>query len=269
MCKPSRFINFGFICVLSITPFLAKAESIVYSSSSNPLPPNLPSFGYEANQTSEFGDLISFAGTARFLTSVDVTMSNWALESTYEAVGTSPGFDMTLTLNLYSAGTGNSVGPLISTQDIVALIPWRPEADPACANPSQWKAGNGGCYNGLASTVTFFMNHESVPDSIIYGLAYNTGDNGYNPIGVAGPYNSLNFGVSFAPPSVGTDTVTGTGYYADKTSVFQESTGWTYTGAISFNADPAVPEPGTVGLMGAGLAGLLWGARRRFSRTAA
>ena len=106
--------------------------SVIYNSIPAPLPGNVPSLGYQATQTSEFGDLISFAAGPRSLTDVTLVMSDWATESTYEAVGTSAGFNVPLTLNLYDVGPGNSVGSVISSQTINAFVPWRPEADPIC-----------------------------------------------------------------------------------------------------------------------------------------
>ncbi len=57
--------------------------STIYNNIPGPLPPNIPSLGYQANQTAEFGDLIMFAGTDRSLTQVTLVMSDWALASTY------------------------------------------------------------------------------------------------------------------------------------------------------------------------------------------
>ena len=39
-----------------------------YNSIPGPLPPNLPSLGYEATGTQEFGDLIQFAAASNALT---------------------------------------------------------------------------------------------------------------------------------------------------------------------------------------------------------
>ena len=132
-------------------------------------------------------------------------MSDWATESTYEAVGTSAGFNVPLTLNLYDVGPGNSVGSVISSQTINAFVPWRPEADPTCPGGTAWRDGGGICWNGLAFEVTFDFSGVLVPDSIIYGLAFNTGTWGYAPRGAPGPYDSLNFGLADLPPTVGTN----------------------------------------------------------------
>src|SRR5438045_9373767 len=62
---------------------LAVGASVIYNSIPSPLPPNVPSLGYQATQTSEFGDLIQFGGASRVLKQVTLVMSDWALASDY------------------------------------------------------------------------------------------------------------------------------------------------------------------------------------------
>ena len=66
---------------LALAGFAAHA-TVIYSNLEDPLPGNLPSLGYQATSTAEFGDHIQFAAGPRKLDSVTITMSNWALEST-------------------------------------------------------------------------------------------------------------------------------------------------------------------------------------------
>src|ERR1700719_371817 len=61
----------------------AVSSSVVYNATPSPLPPNVASLGFQANQTSEFGDYVHLGGTNRVLSSVTVTMSDWALYSDY------------------------------------------------------------------------------------------------------------------------------------------------------------------------------------------
>jgi hypothetical protein len=243
---------------------------IVYSTLPPPALPSEPSLGYEATQTSEFGGLIQFAGTDRSLTTVTVALDNWAYESTYETVGHSTGFDENLTLNLYNTGVGDLPGSLIATETITDLVPWRPEPDPTDCAPgsnNDYLGSDGNCYAGALSTATFDFTGVGVPDEIIFGLAYNTADYGYNPLLVAGPYNSLNFAVSTSGTSVGSQPSPDTAYwntstagnYADNgaggVGIFRQDTNWTpYSGAIEFDA--TTPEPGSLLLLGAGLLAL-------------
>jgi hypothetical protein len=241
---------------------------VLYSTMPSPVPVNVPSLGYEATSTAEFGQGIALAGGgAASLSSVDVLMSDWALESTYETVGTSTGFYVPLTLNLYNVGPGDSVGSLIDTDTIDAFIQWRPEADPiACG--SAFLGSDGQCYNGLAQVVTFDLSNVDVPNQFIYGLAFNTTDYGSNPTGVPGPYESLNFGlmgdgVDPVTPSTGSDLVANSAYWntsqasfyldggAGGVGIFRlDANDWEgYDPAVTFNGSvSAVPEPHDVGL---------------------
>ena len=136
-------------------------------------------------------------------------MSDWALEFTYETVGTSTGFTWPLTLNLYNVGAGDTVGSLIGSDTVNAFVPWRPEVS---------------AFGGIAFQVTFDLGGLVVPDQIIYGLSYNPTDYSNPPTGgTPGPYDSLNIGLAVVPPSVGSNPLPDTvywnslyaGFYAD------------------------------------------------------
>ena len=243
--------------------------STIYNDIPGPLPPNVPSLGYQSNQTAEFGDLIHFAGTDRSLTTVTLVMSDGALASAFGSM--SPTWNHPITLNLYNvdnSGLNPAPGTLIATQTHTFAIPWRPEADPTCPGGTAWRAGDGKCYNGLAFEITFDFTGTIVPDQIIYGVAFNTTTWGAQPIGQPGPYESLNFGLnSSAPPAVGTRPFPDTAYWNTQTAsnyadggaggvgIFRRDTAWTpFSGAASFDA---VPEPTTYATLGIGLLALI------------
>jgi hypothetical protein len=235
-------------------PAAAVPSVPIYDSIPAPLPPNVPSLGYQATQTSEFGDLIQFGGASRALTQVTLVMSDWALASTYGS--SSPTWNHPISLNLYNvdnSGANPAPGTLIATQTQTFAIPWRPEADPSCPTPTAWRASNGNCYNGYAFAITFDFTGTTVPNQIIYGVAYNTNTWGYAPIGQPGPYESLNFGLATAAPTTGSNPFPDTAYWNTATAsnyadggaagvgVFRRDTNWTpYGGAISF-AVPGSP----------------------------
>ena len=231
----------------TISPASA-ATAVAYNSIPAPLPPNVPSLGYQANQTAEFGDLIQFAGTNRTLGAVTLVMSDWALASDYGS--SSPTWSYPLTLNLYNvnnSGPNPEPGALIATRTNTFAIPWRPPANPNCSG-NDWKASDNNCYAGLAFTISFDFSGVVVPNQIIYGLLFNTTTWGPNPTGVPGPYESLNFGLADVPPSIGTNPLPDTAYWNTETAsdyadggkagvgIFRQDTAWTpYSGAITFN----------------------------------
>jgi len=269
-----------FVALGSLLALPAFAD-IVYSTMPSPIPPNVPSLGYQATQTAEFGQGVELAGGATTLSSADVLMSDWALKSTWDPSGTSTGFTVPLTLNIYNVGAGDSVGSLIGSVTTNAFIQWRPEASSGCTGGA-FMGSDGGCYSGLAQTVTFNLGNLAVPGQFIYGLAFNTETWGASPVGVDGPYDSLNFGVlgdgiNPVTPFVGSDLVANSAYWNTSTASNYGDGGAGGTGTFRLDAndwegfdpaitfDSAVPEPRFAGLL-AGLvvlAGLFVARRQR------
>lgn len=232
--------------------------TVVYNNIPSPLPGNVPSQGFQCCQTSELGDYVELAGTARRALSATVLMSSWSLHSNYPSMPAA-GYMHSITLNIYSANTSGptpALGALIGTVTQNSLIPWRPEADPTCPGGTAWRAGNGTCYNGYAFALEIDLRSLALtlPDKFIFGVAFNTNSWGYNPIGQPGPYESLNVGTANVggvgvPPSVGVDVEpdaafwnTGVAaWYADGGAggfnIFRRDTGWLgFSPAVQFNA---------------------------------
>jgi len=249
--------SFAFIGASLVIAAASQASSI-YSNIPGTLAGNYPSLGYQATSTSEFGDRVNFGGSDRLLQSATVTMSSWARSENF---GNATSFNHPLTLNIYGAGVGSTPGALLGTVTQSFVIPYRPI---------------GWGFNGIAFNATFDFStlNLALPESIVYGLAYNTQSWGTSPIGVDGPYNSLNFALNTALAggiSVGTndnldDTLWNTshgGFYDDNgaggVGTFRTDIGWTgLTPMIEFNA---IPTPGAIALLG--MSGLLVARRRR------
>ena len=219
----------------------APGTTIVYDALPAALPPNMASIGFQATQTAEFGDYVHLAGTNRVLKSVTVTMSDWAMSADYPLLP-SAGWAYPITLSLCNVVPGtplNTVGTMLATVTQTFTIPWRPPADPTSPGGTDWKAGNGLYYNGLAFNITFDFGSQNItlPKDLIICVSYNTQSWGAAPTGVSGPYNSLNVGVE-GSTTVGTDdnidrvfwnTATAAEYAdggAGGVSVFREDTGW-------------------------------------------
>lgn len=236
--------------VLTIFLFVAclgtAVAGFIYNDIPSPLPAHLPSQPFQAQQTAEFGDLIQFAGTNRALTNVTVVLddgakaADWLGSCPVSSSCTVSGWMHPITLNLYNvdnSGSNPAPGTLIAARTQTFAIPWNP-----------------GVNSGLSFTVSFDFTGVTVPNQIIYGVAYNTQTWGAPPIGVPGPFISLNVGVNnsggpapYGPPSVGSRPFPDTAYwntstgslYADNgvggVGIFRRDTGWTpYSAAASF-----------------------------------
>lgn len=243
------------------------ATTTIYNSISgeggvNVLDGSYLSLGFQATQTAEFGDRVTFGGTARTLQTATFTMVNWARYEDYNAGGqyygsgqwAGNGFNHSFTLNLYEAGSGSSKGNLITTITETKFITYRP---------------TGWSFNGYAQNISFDLSalNITVPNSVVWGLAYNTQTYGSNPLGVSGPYNSLNMGLNdyaAGGVSVGStdlDKVFWKTTYPGYTpsGQFAEFAGW--TGLNPMASFTAVPAPGAAALVG--LAGVLAARRRK------
>lgn len=262
--------------LLCLLPFVGAADNILYSTFPGVIPPNVLSEGFEATSTSELGALIgaSTGSGPHHLINATVLMSDWAKQSDWVGVGTTvngvAGYYAPLTLNLYQVAAMDAVGSLIASVTTNAFVPFRPEKSAACADDA-WLSGTS-CYHGIAFTVGFDLTGITVPGEFIYGLALNTTNYGYHPTGVAGPYDSLNFGVTSDPPSVGFNprpdneywNTTWSAEYADGGAgglgTFRNSGFTGETPIISFDE---TPEPGTLALFAGALTALGFFRRKR------
>ena len=268
--------------MMAVTACNAAAfAEVIYNSIPSTLNPNYTSVGYQAQQVREFGDRISFGGSARQLSSASVTLSMHGSYADYNIGGTlygngayaGAGYTQSFTFNIYDAGgTGSTPGALLGTVTQDKYIQYRPDNWPSA--------------NGIAQTITFNLAGLGItlPESIVWGLAFNTQNYGTSPTGVNGPYNQLNVcynqSSSYAPANggvtVGTnDTSTkfinaannASGQYGGLGTIGTFSLGLTGTssGGTPYGAPmasfSAVPAPGALALLG--VAGLIGGRRRR------
>ena len=256
----------------------ASSAEVIYNSIPSTLAPNYTSQPYQAQQVSEFGDRVTFAGSARQLSSATITMSMWGRYEDWNVGGqyygtgayAGTGYTQSFTLKIYESGTGNLPGAVIASVTQDKFIQYR---------PTVWASAN-----GIAQNITFDLSGLGVtlPESIVWGLAFNTQNYGASPTGTNGPYNQLNVcynqSSSWAPADGGvtvgsTDLSTKfinsnlSSQYGGLGTVGTFSlaaTGTTLSGK-ALNAPmasfTAVPGPGALALLG--VAGLAGGRRRR------
>ncbi len=259
-----------------LLPAAAHAD-VVYNTIPTPVAGNYPSQPYQAQQTAEFGDAVSLAvgptGNARAATSATVLLSNWAKQSdwTSYSLGTPTGYYEQMTLTLYSTATSGpdpTVGSIVAQSSTLAFIPWRPASNPACSDD----AYGASCLHGIATPVTFTFNGESLPDNVIFGLAFNTQSWGASPTGVDGPYNSLNFALVPNGPSVGTDldpngvewnTATQQWLTTGTANVFGPDADASWGGYVPGFTLEAIPEPASMAILMPAVFGLVASRRRR------
>jgi hypothetical protein len=249
-------------------------DPVIYNSIDSPLPGNNASQSFEATQTSEFGNQIAFAGSARVLADVVATLSSWGCQSGNQGTAnigtissptpgscvTTPGstFSEPVTLNIYGVGANNAVGALIATDTQTFDIPFRPSALPDTGSCSATGSSDGTawydpvtskCVHGYFTNITFSFGHVALPNKVIYGIAYNTSDYGFQPYGDATTchsttagcgYDSLNVGYSTEPfqPSIGSDPNLGTDYLDGSYAPFYCDDGAGGTGTFRIDGRP-------------------------------
>jgi hypothetical protein len=216
-----------------------KASVIYNSTVPNGPAANVPSAGPEAYAFNQLGNEVTFTGAARHLTSVTVGLSSWACYSGAWENGdcsTPSGatFPQAITFNIYDS-TGQT---LLATSTQTFSIPYRPSASAKCGDGRWYSPGRKSCFNGLYNEVTFSFSGVTLPDDVVYGIAYNTRDYGPAPTGVAGPSDSLNIAlVDESSVSGGTDTNHGTLWEEHSGGSFASTTEWApYVPAVQFKA---------------------------------
>ena len=155
-----------------------------------------------------------------------MTLSSWGCQSGHWysgdcQTGHAATFSIPITLNIYAPPlTGFGTGPLLATKTQTFAVRYRPSASPRCGDGRWYR--NGTCFNGLAVNVKFDLASlgVTVPNTVVYGISFNTTHSGPSPIGEGAacfsspggcPYDSLNIGLA-SSVSVGSKPNPGTVY---------------------------------------------------------
>ena len=241
---------------------------IIYNSVISPLPGNLPSQPFEAQQVSEFGNAVNFSpGVSHDLSKVVVTMSSWGCASGSWNLNTcstpeDASFSQPITLNIYGPSSdGVNPGSKIASVTNTFKIQYRPSASPLCvgSDAGKWyEKSSKTCFNGLVQNITFNLKNVKVGSSAIFGIAYNTTHYGYAPIGQGAAcfttsagcgYDSLNVALTQDPTnvSVGTSLVPGKLWLASTYSGTYADNGAAGLGTFRIDSPNVAPWWGTVG----------------------
>ncbi|MGW7328201.1 hypothetical protein ACWGIU_06200 [Streptomyces sp. NPDC054840] len=208
--------------------------------------PEVPSLGFEASATSEFGDEVGLSSTTGDLQSLRVLFQSFGCSDSGHWYSsdcvTTPGATFThpLTANIYAVDNSGPVpapGALLATVTQNFPINYRPSKDPVnCtgADAGRWyNPNNQTCVNSLSQLLTFnFPAGTSLPSQVIWTVAFNTTRYGSNPIGESAPCFSSNPGCGYDSLNVGARTFPGAPYAGtdvDPNGAFLNSTdGSTY-----------------------------------------
>lgn len=186
-------------------PETTSTPEVVFQNGPDTLALSYTSTGMEANRLSGLAKYVNLGGTSRKLTSCEVTLINWARYENYSTwitahpdlvvapkpgisiPGDSGGYYHPVTLSFYdydSDGVTESYR-MVTTMTVRAFIPWRPSklADGVSDYVN----------NGYAFRVPFnFPDGVILPSPVWISVSFNTNSVGPAPIGVPGPYDSLN-----------------------------------------------------------------------------
>ncbi len=238
------------------------------------------SYGFDSTGINELGDGVNLAtGTGRTLVSLNVVFSGFACgmsgtwyDSNDPCVTdpANPTFQLPITANIYAVQTtgcpGGVIacpGALLATVSPTQTIPFRPSADPVrCPNtPDQWFNPNditdsvtspGKCESGIATVLTFtFTSPVTIPDQVIWTVAFDTTQYGANPIGTGAACFSSAAGCPYDFLNVGTKTYSGSPYAGssiDPTGAFANAIAGFYcdggAGGAGFLRLDTLPPPG-------------------------
>ncbi len=212
MARPFGVLIAALAAIIPATAAFAAptAVSKTLYSSLVPAPGNVPSQAFEATQTTQFGNEITMTRSARIGTVV-VTMSSWGCQTRPSGnCVTAPDSKFTepITLKIYQApadpnANNGAPGSLILSVTKKFSIPYRPSANSTkCvgAEAGAWFDSKlGACFNGLATNISFNLSSLklTLPNTIVFGVAYNTSDYGTPPYGDSTPCHSTPQGCGY------------------------------------------------------------------------
>lgn len=189
----------------------ATTQQVTYDSILSPVPEDVYGVNFEERHISELGSQVALAGTDRMNSNVTVLMTSAACQNGTWMSGcsTTAGATFThpVTLNVYNVNADNTVGDRFATVTKTFTMPYRPSSDGCGGGNTTWTGTDTQCHTSKAFTIDFSLAGITLPNNVIFGIAFNTEHEGVLPKGTPGPYNFLALGTSGAP-SIGTSLPT-------------------------------------------------------------
>lgn len=213
----------GMIGATMVVPTIADAATsgAVYDSTPAKGTVSVPSVGPEAYSFDQVGNEVILKQHRAPIRHVSATMESWACQSGDWTNGcvTTPGstFKAPITLHLYRYSHPQATGEVTPGKQIMSVtktfdIRYRPRSEAACGLengvPTMFTGRDGACHHGIAQNISFPINRK-LGNDIVWTVSYNTNTSGPNPLGHAGPMDSLNVGLTTAT-SAGHDRFPGT-----------------------------------------------------------
>ena len=252
------------VAALGVVPVTASASSATLYNSLAPPQGNIPSQPFQAQQTSQFGNEITLTRAAKVGT-VTITMSSWGCQSGGGATCVTKSgatFKEPITLNIYQANAtspraqpdtpGSGLpGALIKSVTKTFSIPYRPSASSKCTGASlgDWfDSKNSTCFAGFMTNIKFDLGVK-LPQTIVFGIAYNTSQYGAAPNGcdlvpnANCPDDLLNVGLSSDPGDLqaGTDPFPGSAFWNTTTASYYCDGGAAGSGTFRFDSPGSTP----------------------------
>jgi hypothetical protein len=167
---------------------------------------NPASYGPQAYSYNEWGGGVTFAGTARNLSTATVTLSSWACQTGDWTLGaacvTTAGatYSVPITFALYNV-SGGVVGSEITHMTQTFTIPYRPSGGDAtnCRSDATAYFDGTSCVHGKPINITFsFPSGTTLPSTAVFGISFATTSDGLPGAPALGagtnPTDALNIG---------------------------------------------------------------------------
>ncbi|MEN8680721.1 MAG: hypothetical protein ABF391_11810, partial [Akkermansiaceae bacterium] len=159
--------------------------------------PSYASYGLNGTNDRALGDVVDLGGVNRHLESVEVALVSWSRAANWPGLfaENGEGYFHPLTLTIFRV-VGEDLFLLEQVTEEF-LVPWRPAT-----------LDDGGEYpfGGKSFRARFdFSGDRVLSGKLALLISYNTGNGGFEPLGVTGPYDSLNVALSDLAVAVGSD----------------------------------------------------------------